>query len=357
MRATVLVTGAGSAAGHNLIRSLRTGDGELRLLGCHHDRFALKKSEAARNFLVPAPERERFVDALAKLVAREGVDLLVPTTDAEVRTLSAARQAVPCRLFLPQPTTVLLCQDKLALTSVLAGRGVPVPETYAVTSLDDVDAVFACLAHHAAAWCRIRRGSGSRGALPVTRPEQARAWIAYWRDVRGVPPEEFTLAEYLPGRDFFAQGIWEHGRLVLLKTCERLSYFGGGAAPSGMSSVSALARSVYEPAVAEVCLTAVAAADPRATGAFNLDLKQNARGQPCVTEINAGRFAAGTTLPDRAGKHSTAITYVRLALGEPADVGEPYPAAEDWYSVRDFDTPPGVFHANDLFDGIIDARV
>ena len=35
------------------------------------------------------------------------------------------------------------------------------------------------------------------------------------------------IAEYLPGRDFFCQSLWQDGHLVLVKTCERVAYFGG----------------------------------------------------------------------------------------------------------------------------------
>ena len=58
---------------------------------------------------------------------------------------------------------------------------------------------------------------------------------------------------------------------------------------------------------------------------------------------------------DRVLKHNIALTYVRLALGERVDFGEAYDAVEDYYMVRDMDTEPGVFHADDFFDGVHDA--
>ena len=41
--------------------------------------------------------------------------------------------------------------------------------------------------------------------------EQAWSWISYWNEMRGIPIEEFTLSEYLPGRDFNVQGLWRDG--------------------------------------------------------------------------------------------------------------------------------------------------
>ena len=70
----------------------------------------------------------------------------------------------------------------------------------------------------------------------------------------------------------------------------------------------------------------------------------------------AGRFGMSTNLYDLVGKHNMALTYVRLALGEPVDLRDEYDASEGYYMVRDLDTLTGIFHADDFFDGIEDAR-
>jgi hypothetical protein len=49
-------------------------------------------------------------------------------------------------------------------------------------------------------------------------------------------------------------------------------------------------------------------------------------------------------------------TFVRLALGRAVPLRDVYEPAEGWYSVRDLDTPMGIFHAAQLFDRIEDAR-
>jgi carbamoylphosphate synthase large subunit len=356
MSTSVLVTGAGGGAAGNLIRDLRLADPSLVVVGCGDDRFMLAKSPAARNWLMHAPEHPGYVTSLRRVIARERIDVAIPTTDAAVLAMARARAALPCRLFLPAADTVALCQDKYALARRLAEAGVPVPETYPLDSLDGLEAVFARLARHPLVWCRVRRGAGSVGAIPVLRAEQARAWIAYWEEMRGVPPDAFTLSEYLPGRDFSAHTLWRDGRALVTKTCERLSYFVAGGSPSGTSSVSALSKTGRHAEVAAVCVAAVAAIDPRATGVFNFDLKENAAGVPCVTEINAGRFSSGPGLFDLAGKHHMSALYLRLALGEPVEVADEYDAVDDVYALRDLDTEPGLFHADRLFEGIEDAR-
>jgi hypothetical protein len=118
-----------------------------------------------------------------------------------------------------------------------------------------------------------------------------------------------------------------------------------------------LSKTVYEPRVVETCARAIRALDPRASGAFSVDLKADERGEPRITEINAGRLIAQAILLDQAGKHSLTRTYARLALGEPVDLHETYDAPEDYYFVRNVDAEPLVFHASEFFDGVEDARL
>jgi predicted ATP-grasp superfamily ATP-dependent carboligase len=355
MPARLLVTGAGSGPSNNLIRSLKAGGPSLFIAGCHSDRFILRKSAADHNFLVHPETHRAYLKDLAHVIARTGIDLLIPTTDADVRAFSRARRRVPCRVLLPPRPVVDLCQDKYRLSRFLRDRGVAAPLTYAVSSLARVPGIFRRMGR-TTLWCRVRAGSGSTAAIPVRAPRQAQAWIAYWSTMRGIPVRSFTLSEYLPGRDFGCQSLWDRGRPVLTKAFQRLSYIAAGGHPSGVSSVAALARTATDPRVQEVTIRAVGALGRRVSGLFSVDLKEDGEGTVCVTEINAGRFLAGTNLLDLTGKHNMAMTYVQLALGEQVESLEEPDQSADHYMVRDVDTLPGVFHADEFFSGIEDAR-
>ena len=352
MEKRLLITGAGTGASNNLIRSLRAGDPSLFLVGCHDDRFVLKMSSADRNYLMPAVSRPGFAAALRRIIETEKIDLLIPNSDPDVRVISRLRGKIPCRLFLPRKATIELCQDKYNLNVFLRSRRVPVPVTYPVTDPKKIGSLFRRLPARSRVWCRMRTGYGAMGAIPVKSPEEAQNWIRCWKDIRGVPATAFILSEYLPGRDLACQSLWNEGKLILVKTCERLSYFTPASQPSVVSSVAALAKTVFEPRVVEVCTKAVRALEKKATGVFSLDLKENASGVPCITEINVGRLSSGTNLLDLIGKHNMAVTYVRLALGDPVDIREEYDVAEDYYMLRDLDALPGIFHAEEFFHGI-----
>jgi carbamoylphosphate synthase large subunit len=353
--ARVLLTGAGSGAANSLMRDLRAGDGDLVFVGCSADRFALTKSPADRNYLIDPVDHPGHVNGLRRILVEERIDLLIPTSDDAVRVIAQARDTLPARVFLPSAETVEQCQDKYQLASRLTAQGVPAPRTCPIAALADVEPAFATLGG-GPLWCRTRGGSGSSGAAPVTTPEQARWWISYWSEMRGVPVASFTLSEYLPGRDFFAQGLWDRGELVVIKTCERISYFVVGGAPSGISSASRLSKTVDEPRVMEICVAAIQALDPAASGTFNFDLREDASGRPCITDINAGRFPAGTGIFNLTGKHNLALLYLRLGLGEPLDTRGEHDSTDLCYQLRDLDALPAVFRPDELFERIEDAR-
>ena len=351
----ILVMGAGSAGAENLIKSLRAADRSLVLLGCNDDRFVLRRSVADARYLVRPPAHPRFARVLRRLVGQAGVDLVIPTIDRDVQALSDARAALRGRLFLPAARVVRLCRDKYRLTTALRRHGIAAPVAYPVRTPSDVDEIFARLGHPRRVWCRPRTGTCARGGGAVSTPDEARRWMAVWETMQGVPTSAFTISEFLPGREVLCQSVWDRGRMVLANTFERLAYFGAENIPSGVTSLSSLAKTVVAPGAVEVCRAAIAAVAPGASGAFSVDVKEDADGRPHVTEINAGRFFMAMTAFDRVLKHNIALTYVRLALGERVDVGQTHDALEGYYMVRDMDTEPAIFHADDLFDGVYDA--
>ena len=258
---------------------------------------------------------------------------------------------MPCRTFLPSNSAIARCQDKYAITRLLRGKKIPAPLTYRLRSRRDVERVFRRFPGRTKLWCRIRTGSGSLGAIPVRTPEQVRGWMNFWEGMRSVPSGSFTLSEYLEGRDYCVQSIWKNGNLILAKMAERILYIDTGS-PSGRSSMPSLAKTVHDSKAIEIASRAIRALDRRASGVFFVDMKERSKGEACVTEINAGRFATMTNIHDLTGRYNMAVTYVRLALGQDVRLPNPYDFGGGHYLVRSVDTLPVIVSEAQLFKGI-----
>jgi len=344
----LLILDAGSPMSNNLVRSLRAGDPSFTIIGCSESRFFLKKSIADRNYLLPLSPG---VSAFRKIINAEHIDIIIPSSDADVYLLSECRDELGCRTFLPSKSAIERCNDKYALTVFLRRRGIPAPLTYPILSVADVAKVFRRFKPGSRLWCRIRGGSGSYAALPVKTPGQVHAWISYWQRMRAVPRGSFTLSEYLSGRDYCVQCLWDKGTLVLAKMAERITYLDTGS-PSGVSSMPALAKTAFEPSVINLSKKAIRSLDANASGVFFIDFKERDDGTPCITEINAGRFATMTNLHDLTGKYNMAVTYVKLGLGGRIRIRRGVDFAEGYYLVRSVDTLPDLVYKDDLFEGI-----
>jgi carbamoyl-phosphate synthase large subunit len=351
----VLVTSAGSAPSNNLIRSLRAGLEAIFISGCHDDRFVLNNSAADRNFLLPPVGHPRWSAALRQALKAEAIQVIIPSVDTDVTVLSREREWLERYLLLPSPSVVELCQDKYTLYSLLRDHGIAAAATCEVEDLKRIPEIFRQLGEARPLWCRVRKGAGSLGALPVRTPEQAHNWIRYWNDMREIPVTSFTLSEYLPGRDFGCQSLWKAGELILVKTYERLSYLVSGSRPAEVSATAALVKTIIEQRVVDTCVQAVRILDARASGVFSVDLKEDSRGIPCITEINIGRFSSATNIVDLVGRHNMAATFVALASGQTVPFHDVYDASEDWYMLRDIDSTPKVFHGSELFHNITDS--
>jgi carbamoyl-phosphate synthase large subunit len=95
---------------------------------------------------------------------------------------------------------------------------------------------------------------------------------------------------------------------------QRIEYLFGHLFPSGQSSSPSIAMTVHREDVNELATKAVLSIDKKATGIFCVDIKENVRGIPCVTEINAGRFFTTSINFSTAGLNMP-YYYVLMGLG------------------------------------------
>jgi carbamoyl-phosphate synthase large subunit len=350
-RPTVLITGVGGGGSNNLIRGLQSDGFDGRIIGSNVSKYYLAKSPVKENYLLPRGDQEGYEDALKTVIRKEGVDLIIPNNGTEVRAVSKLRRRLPTNVFLPPHCDIKLCQDKFELSNVLDEAGVPVAESRVVENLDEIPAIFEDLDSDMV-WCRLRRGSGSKGATKVRTPSQARHWIEYWEDMREIDRGEFTLNEYLPGRDYAFQSLWKDGELVLSKALERLSYYFGDNRASGQSSTPQVGKLLYDEKIQETCERAIQTVNKNATGLYAVDLKENENGVPHVTEINIGRFFMITNAFNEVGQYNMGDVYIKLGMGEnPSiqnrrrDIGN-----EATYLIRELDTEPLLVTESELKD-------
>ena len=342
----VVITGAGGGGANNIITTIKERE-EYFLIGFDISEYKVARANVDQRFVVPPASAPDYEERISDIISEQKPALIIPTNDPEVEKLSEIRERLDTQLFFPDHESVALCLNKWNFYNFAVKNGIRMAETYHVENLDDVDDIFSRFSSDLL-WCRAIKGAGSKGATKVKDAEQARWWIKYWNEMRGMQISDFTISEFLPGRDFACQSTWKNGKLILMKAAERLSYIEAASRPSNMSSSPELAKTVYDKELFDFCIDVIGKlSGGQAHGNYDVDIKMNSRNEYCVTEINIGRFFMITNLFNLSGKYSMIDTYLKLATGEDPAIENPFDFSE-MYLIRSLDTLPTVLSPDEI---------
>jgi len=342
----VIITGAGGGGANNIISTIKERE-KYTLIGFDISKFKVARANVDFRFVVPPASSSDYVTEITKIIKEIKPDLIIPTNDPEVEKLSEYRDKLGTELFFPDHDSVSLCLNKWDFHNFAIKNEIRVAETYHVKSIGDVDSIFSNF-NSELLWCRAIKGAGSKGATKVKDPEQAKWWIRYWNEMRGMEISDFTISEFLPGKDFACQSTWKNGKLILMKAAERLSYIEAASRPSNMSSSPELAKTVYDEKLFDFCIDVInKLSGGNAHGNYDIDIKMNSNNQFCVTEINIGRFFMITNLFNLSGEYSMIDTYLKLATDQNPNISSPFDFSEK-YLIRSLDTLPTVLSLDEI---------
>ena len=289
----VLVTGAGGPAGLAVMKSLNAAG--MTIYAADIDPYAagLYHVPEQRRVLLPPGARADFVESVLAVCLRARIAVVVPTVDAELLPLAAARgsfERAGVKLVMASEATLDVCLDKWALYWQCAGS-VRVPDTVLV------DAEFDVNGPALPAIVKPRSGSGSRGVRIV----ESRS------DLEQLPRDETLIVqEYLPGPEYSLDVLaTAAGRVIAVVPRSRLKVDSG---------IAVTGRTLHDPRlekigreVAELIgLTSVA----------NVQVKEDSDGAPALLEVNP-RFPGSMPLTMASGVDMPALA-VAEALGAPA---------------------------------------
>lgn len=319
----ILVAGAGGSAAHNFIESLRISPEKFYIVGTDCKKYHVELSGADIFYEMPRADDKNYIKMLNKLIKKERIDLVHPQPDVEVKRISDDREKIiDVKLFLPSKEAIDICQNKFVFNQKITQAGLKVVQSYYIEDKKSLIKAFRRLKKdNEKIWIRAIRGAGSKAALPLTKVEHAVSWIQYWIDMKGLTWKDFMISEFLPGKEYAFQSLWKDGEILMSQARERIEYLFGSLMPSGQSSSPSIAKTVNSKKVNEAAFKAILAVDRKASGIYCADIKENKNGNPCVTEINAGRFFTTSNFFSFAGINMPYI-YVKIALGEKVNLSK-----------------------------------
>jgi carbamoyl-phosphate synthase large subunit len=263
----VLVTGAGGPAAIAAMKSLRAED-SVELLAADMDPWAagLYLVPPAERTLIPAGAAPEFTDALLARCLTLGVDVILPTVDAELRPLAHAREmfkAAGIDLLLAPASALDIILDKLLLAEHCADV-VRVPRTELLgPSVDPSSWTYPVIV-------KPREGSGSRGVMAVDSAAKLAELAAVDRSAR------LIIQEFLPGEEYSVDVLADAGGRVVASVPRLRARVDSGVSVGG--------RTVHDDEV-EWFGRAVAQATG-VTFVANVQCKRDQGGSPALLEVN-----------------------------------------------------------------------
>ncbi|MEW5728908.1 MAG: ATP-grasp domain-containing protein [Pseudomonadota bacterium] len=147
MTFTLLMTCVGGELAPQMIRMLKDSTRHrVRVVGVDTRADAAGRHFADHFVVVPRGDAPGYVDVIAGLVARHGVDLVLPTSDEEAMALARGRDRIEkdgCRLACTDTATLEIVNDKAACYRKLAELGIAVPRWREVHDMDGLRAAVA----------------------------------------------------------------------------------------------------------------------------------------------------------------------------------------------------------------------
>lgn len=293
----VLITGAGGPAGVSVIRAL-AADPSVEVFAADMDLYAagLYLVPPGRRWLIPAGDTPGFAEELRERCVGAGIDVLIPTVDAELLPLSLIRAQLAdehIRLALTGHRALADTLDKFALYQRCVAT-VRAPRTELLGPELDPDS-----------WqypvvVKPRSGSGSRGFRILDSAAE----------LRSQPPDErLMVQDLLPGEEFSLDVLADTvGRVISVVPRSRLRV-DSGVSVAGRTlhdaELDELARGVFQ----AVGLSLVA----------NVQCRRDRDGRPSLLEVNP-RFPGALPLTVASG-----VDMPRLCLA--AVLGRPLPEA------------------------------
>lgn len=294
-RQTVLIPGAGGAAGVGAMRSLRHAGFEGRLVATDADETAAGLYIADEGFVVPRADDDDFLPTARAVIEQAGVDVILPTTGYDLPRYAEIREELAddgVTAVVSSPEAIDTCTDKLAFHDALADD-YPFPRT--ATDPDELD-TYPCFVKPVA-------GKGSRHVARCETPEDARQAMD--------TGEPMLVQEYLPGEEYTVDVLSDmDGEPLVALPRVRMETKGG---------ISFKGRTVLDDEIRSICRGI--ARDLGLVGPSCMQLKRDAEGTPRLVEVNP-RLGGGTVIATHAGVNLPALT-LRLAAGENVSPPEP----------------------------------
>lgn len=111
-RKTVLVTGIGGNVGQGVLRNIKSLDLGITIIGTDISSFTAGNHLCDFTYQVPYSYDENYIPTIQRIIEKENVQLVIPTTDYEIYYLSLHQSALKAKVVACEPEIAKIYLDK-----------------------------------------------------------------------------------------------------------------------------------------------------------------------------------------------------------------------------------------------------
>jgi len=159
-----------------LVESFRLAADRLgmkcRIVGTDVDRLSPALYVCDEHLITSPIHNRRYIPQLAALIEKHKIDLLVPTIDTELKSLSDNKDRLEragARVLVSAPEVIEICQDKRKTYKFLLDHEFGTPATWIARNVKPTDLRFPV-------FLKPWDGSASKGNAVARHPQQVRYW-------------------------------------------------------------------------------------------------------------------------------------------------------------------------------------
>lgn len=298
----VLVTGVGGrSVGHQVLHALSLGKEKYRVVATDVENFSFGLYLADAAYLVPRADSPDYIDAVQQLVKREQIQVILPGTEPELRSLVSARQSFEnagCVVVASSLDVVHLCSNKLRLYNWLETNNFLVPRTANAENWREL----AKGAGYPLVGKPTEESGGSRGVAILINEAEVETYLADHKGCRevlfqeyvGSADEEYTVGLLVSKSGELIDSIVIHRRLLGLSMGTNRRWNGHTYALSTGYSQGSI---VKHPQLQEICERIALEIGIR--GPANIQCRISSRGV-MILEVHP-RFSGTTSIRAEVG--------------------------------------------------------
>ena len=349
----VLITGVGGPTPRSIARTLKllSTFKNYEIIGTDINKYAIGLYQGdlfEHCYLVPKATDTNYWKVIKDIILKHKIDVAIVQPELEVLEWSrmSVIEELPCKILLPDHDLVSALVDKATMTEHLESHYL-VPKSVRVDPNNiDVKNIENKLGYPF--WIRSTSGSSGLGSLKVENINALRNWITINPDVT-----EFLASEFLPGRNLACKLLYFEGNLIRSAVGERVNYIMSKVAPSGITGNTSFGRLINDESVFEVSKDALELlmdkVGAKKHGFFTVDLKEDEKGKPKLTEINVRMVAFNSCFA--VGGINFPEDILRLLDGDSTydKTFKLFEFDEELIFLRDVDSLPIIMKENELF--------